>query len=84
MLEICHLSNIAMRWAENSNWDPNQTRNHRRRPGQRVPGAREYRKGYEIEMYSAASSINFRVVGFARIPSLPLSERGILANSTTS
>ena len=49
MLEICHLSNIAMRLGRELRWDPDQ---------RKVVGddeansflSREYRKGYEIDM----------------------------------
>ena len=37
MLEICHLSNIAMRLGRELKWDPVEARDHRRRPGQLVP-----------------------------------------------
>lgn len=48
MLEICHLSNIAMRLGRELNWDPAK----REIPGDEQANAflaREYRKGYEIE-----------------------------------
>ena len=49
MLEICHLSNIAMRLDREVNWDPNK----REIVGDDQANsflARESRKGYEIEM----------------------------------
>lgn len=49
MLEICHLSNIAMRLGRELNWDPAK----REIVGDDQANAflaREYRKGYEIEM----------------------------------
>ncbi|HEV7283109.1 MAG TPA: Gfo/Idh/MocA family oxidoreductase [Pirellulaceae bacterium] len=48
MLEICHLSNIAMRLGRELNWDPAK----RQVVGDEEANAflaREYRKGYEIE-----------------------------------
>lgn len=49
MLEICHLSNIAMRFNRELNWDPTK----REIIGDAQANAmleREYRKGYEINM----------------------------------
>ncbi len=49
MLEICHLSNIAMRLGREVNWDPNK----REIIGDDEANAflaREYRKGFEINM----------------------------------
>lgn len=49
MLEICHLSNIAMRFGREVNWDPNK----REIIGDDQANAflaREYRKGFEINM----------------------------------
>ncbi|XZE51804.1 Gfo/Idh/MocA family oxidoreductase [Planctomycetaceae bacterium SH139] len=49
MLEICHLSNIAMRLGREVNWDPNK----REIIGDDQANAflaREYRKGFEINM----------------------------------
>ncbi|MEX0792428.1 MAG: Gfo/Idh/MocA family oxidoreductase [Pirellulaceae bacterium] len=49
MLEICHLSNIAMRLGRELNWDPAK----REITGDDQANAflaREYRKGYEIDM----------------------------------
>ena len=49
MLEICHLSNIAMRLGRELKWDPV----HRRILGDDQANsflAREYRKGYEIDL----------------------------------
>ncbi|MEX1040101.1 MAG: Gfo/Idh/MocA family oxidoreductase [Pirellulaceae bacterium] len=49
MLEICHLSNIAMRLGRELNWDPTK----REITGDDQANAflaREYRKGYEIDM----------------------------------
>ncbi len=49
MLEICHLSNIAMRLNRPLSWDPD----NRTIVGDEVASSfmsREYRKGYEIEM----------------------------------
>jgi hypothetical protein len=49
MLEICHLSNIAMRLGREVNWDPN----NREIIGDDQANAflaREYRKGFEINM----------------------------------
>ena len=48
MLEICHLSNIAMRLGRELNWDPAR----REIVGDDQANsflAREYRQGYEIE-----------------------------------
>ena len=41
MLEICHLSNIAMRLGRELKWDPGQARDRRRRPGELVPRSRK-------------------------------------------
>ena len=49
MLEICHLCNIAMRLGRELNWDP-VTREITGAPQANAFLAREYRKGYEIEM----------------------------------
>jgi len=49
MLEICHLSNIAMRLGREMRWDPEK----REIIGDEQANsflAREYRKGYEIDM----------------------------------
>lgn len=49
MLEICHLSNIAMRFGRQLSWDPEK----REIVGDEQANAmlaREYRKGYEIDM----------------------------------
>ena len=50
MLEICHLSNIAMRLGRELNWDPGQARDHRGRSGQFVSSSAKNRKGYEINV----------------------------------
>ena len=49
MLEICHLSNIAMRLDRPVSWDPQQRQVI---DDEQANGflSREYREGYEIEM----------------------------------